>query len=660
LIMKAITTILLLILTLSAQTQVIRYVRVDGTGDGSSWQMASGNLQNMINASAAGDEVWVGAGVYKPTAPITDPLNLGGAVVNRYSTFTMKSGVKIYGSFPATGTPNMNDRNYVTHMSIFSGEVGVENDVTDNCFHICFFPNTSDALLDGFLILGGFANGNSNNNNHITDVTYLGIEVPNFRGSAMYIHEGNNQIHNCYFADNNALREGGAVYISSGSQEFSNNTFSNNQGRSGGGAVCCAEGNHTFGFNMFAQNYCYVGFSYPFPMISASDYARGGAIYAFNADLNLEYNTFFGNVATVPNNVKNAQGGALCFISGAHNIRNCEFTSNAAMFLPTGVQVCSGGAIFIQQANSIITNCEFDENISHGEGGAIRISLGTMHEFSANRFKNNSSVGNGGAFSVSSTNLSAYNNIFDGNSSEGFGGTIHCQGSVPSNSFVNNTFYNNSTLNTQGSAGIYMDGGVHHILNNIFYENKMSNGSTTATGADVRFYNSTGSTFLNNLYQTGSTNPENGNIGYDGNNNPLFVDAENGDFSLQATSPCINAGSNTHYLSAYDQTDFLSNERVQGGIVDMGAVEFTINTSGIIHHTQTEEPLVFYPNPVKTGEKVHVQLIDNQSLQLLDLSGKVTCTFHGQIGENSILIDVPTGMYFLQSNDGKRIKIIVL
>jgi predicted outer membrane repeat protein len=395
-------------------------------------------------------------------------------------------------------------------------------------------------------------------------------------------------------------------------------------------------------------------------MVSASDYARGGAIYAFNADLNLEYNTFFGNVATVPNTVKNAQGGALCFIGGEQNLHNCTFTNNSATYLPTGVQVCSGGAIFIQEANSVIKNCEFDGNLSHGEGGAIRISLGTAHELSANRFTANTSVGNGGAISVSSTNLTAYNNIFDGNSSEGFGGSVHCQGSAPSNSFVNNTFYDNSTTNTQGSAGIYMDGGVHHILNNIFYENKMSNGSTTATGADVLFYNATGSTFLNNLYQTGSTNPNDGNIGYDGNNNPLFVDAENGVFFLQAESPCINAGSNMHYLSSYEPTDFLSNERIQGGTVDMGALEFIVNTSGINDHAKTEETLVFYPNPVKTGENMHVQLLNDQSLQLLDLSGKILGTFHCQIGENSIRIDVPAGIYVLQASDGKRTKIIIL
>jgi hypothetical protein len=94
--MKTFISISLLLIVLSGEAQVIRYVRAGGTGDGSAWQFAFGDLQNAINASASGDEIWVGAGFYKPTAQITDPLNTGGAVVDKYSTFTMKSGVKIY------------------------------------------------------------------------------------------------------------------------------------------------------------------------------------------------------------------------------------------------------------------------------------------------------------------------------------------------------------------------------------------------------------------------------------------------------------------------------------------------------------------------------------------------------------------------------------
>jgi hypothetical protein len=53
-------------------------------------------------------------------------------------------------------------------------------------------------------------------------------------------------------------------------------------------------------------------------------------------------------------------------------------------------------------------------------------------------------------------------------------------------------------------------------------------------------------------------------------NEPLFVDLANGDFHLQLTSPCVNAG-NIIYVST--PTDLDGNPRVIGGRVDMGAYE---------------------------------------------------------------------------------------
>ena len=57
--------------------------------------------------------------------------------------------------------------------------------------------------------------------------------------------------------------------------------------------------------------------------------------------------------------------------------------------------------------------------------------------------------------------------------------------------------------------------------------------------------------------------------------NPRFVDAANGDFRLLGDSPCIDMGNN-RYVSG--ETDIRGNARIQNGIVDIGAYEFTLPT----------------------------------------------------------------------------------
>ena len=91
------TVILLLLLCVVLQLQAtVLYVKQSGTGDGSSWANASADLQAMINASGADDQVWVAAGIYKPTAY---PTGCGSCGTTRNYTFHVKDGVKIYGGF---------------------------------------------------------------------------------------------------------------------------------------------------------------------------------------------------------------------------------------------------------------------------------------------------------------------------------------------------------------------------------------------------------------------------------------------------------------------------------------------------------------------------------------------------------------------------------
>lgn len=86
-------------------------------------------------------------------------------------------------------------------------------------------------------------------------------------------------------------------------------------------------------------------------------------------------------------------------------------------------------------------------------------------------------------------------------------------------------------------------------------------------------------------YTTGSSywgNDPGGNASCEQKNvfkeDPLFVDAANGDYRLQSGSPCINAG-NDEYVQTNE--DILGNIRIADGAVDLGAYEFIINPDAV-------------------------------------------------------------------------------
>lgn len=153
-----------------------------------SWANAyPGNLlQNAINESGVGDEVWVAAGVYFTTN-----------TTNRAISFNMRNGVAIYGSFSG-GETMLSQRIIVNGLtSILSGEIGNPG-IGDNSYHT--IPNTglnNSAVIDGFIIR------DANDNRAATITTGLGGGIYN-NGSG----SGNvcsPTIRNCVIVNNQAV-----------------------------------------------------------------------------------------------------------------------------------------------------------------------------------------------------------------------------------------------------------------------------------------------------------------------------------------------------------------------------------------------------------------------------------------------------------------------
>lgn len=635
--------------------QNIRYVKEDGTGNGTSWAEASSNLQAIINASEPNDEIWVAEGIYTPTTWFIDPTNFNNSP-SRLSSFTLKSGIKLYGGFPNTGNPQFGERNPSLHATSLSGEIGDPSDLSDNCYHVLFLANVSDFILDGFVITSGTANATSSPEN-FSYVSALSMNVDNFRGAGMMMHGGSGEINNCKWMTNESSYEGGACYVLSATLSFSSNTFENNAARVFGAGVF--GNNCTFNFeeNAFRNNSVRNGINYAFPMPTPNYYASGAGLAIFQSNSMLINNVFENNEAILSNNTTNANGGAVHISDGSHQIIANAFDQNSATYLPTGVQVCNGGALYIQQAEATIEQNTFSNNLSHGSGGAVYLLLGSFF-LNGNRFSNNECVGNGGAIYIGNTEATIINNIIENNSCEGRGAAIHCThfNFQDINYIVNNTIYGNTTSNTQGTSGISLSDCLAHIRNNVFYQNAV-NGSTTAMNSELLFTNASSSTFTYNLYQSGSSGS--GNIGFDANNNPFFVDASNGNYALSSNSPCINAGLNAHYFEEFGSIDYEGNTRIYGDNIDMGAIEFQSSPTAINEINNTQAELKIFPNPVASNEAIHITSLAEQTIRIIDCNGKVCVEKNLKQGTFRIVEDLNPGLYLIVSSQGTMAKLVI-
>jgi hypothetical protein len=138
---------------------------------------------------------------------------------------------------------------------------------------------------------------------------------------------------------------------------------------------------------------------------------------------------------------------------------------------------------------------------------------------------------------------------------------------------VNNTFAGNNS--PQGS-GVFIEGfdAQTALFNNIIIA---SAGQVAAYCGN--FTSSTPSFKFNDVFSEGGQayggictdqTGNDGNISAD----PLFIDPSTGDYHLQASSPCIDAGDNT--APELPEKDLDGNDRIINGTVDIGVYEFVI------------------------------------------------------------------------------------
>ncbi|MDR0540771.1 MAG: right-handed parallel beta-helix repeat-containing protein, partial [Dysgonamonadaceae bacterium] len=229
-------TLFLLLATFTTDAAT-RYVTVSGAGmkNGSNWQNAApgDSLQATVNKSAAGDEIWVAAGTYKPNHTAAGwtaaaPTGVNANPNDRSNAFVLKSEVKVYGGFSGTETA-LSQRNIAANPTILSGYIGTSGTATDNCNHTVIVVNVANGtLLDGFTVQDGYAASG-------TAVTVSGKSVATVYGGGIYIDGGSPHFENITVVNNHATTYAGGVFASNTNAQFYNSKIQANTSANGAG-----------------------------------------------------------------------------------------------------------------------------------------------------------------------------------------------------------------------------------------------------------------------------------------------------------------------------------------------------------------------------------------------------------------------------------------
>ena len=268
------------------------------------------------------------------------------------------------------------------------------------------------------------------------------------------------------------------------------------------------------------------------------------------------------------------------------SVRNCSFHNNSA--------VGKGGAFYCaNRADVEIFNCVFRDNYALN-GGAIGINHACSVHVENCEIRNNNETRNGGAVYIESNDNSQFVNCIIADNSAEFGGAgyIHFYSDTR---FYNCTISNN-TASERGSAFYIFEFAKPRFTNTIIWNNK------APKGTQVWIYDPDSRPDFHFCVV------EDGRRGIEGNGyarkfdtvsveDPLFTDMSKGDYSLSAKSPCINAGTLVVEEGwEFPLKDIAGNKRINQGIVDIGALEYTgmvSVTNRLMYNTENHQKFTY-------------------------------------------------------------------
>ncbi|MHC4144812.1 MAG: M56 family metallopeptidase, partial [Planctomycetota bacterium] len=255
------------------------------------------------------------------------------------------------------------------------------------------------------------------------------------------------------------------------------------------------------------------------------------------------------------------EGGGMLNNWGSPTVTNCTFRGNSG-------EHCGG--MFNRNCTSLVTDCTFTGNSTQLDGGGMNNDSNGNPIVTNCTFTGNSAKDGGGMFNFPDSSPTLTNCVFNENSANDRGGGIYNW--VNSNPTIVNCIFSGNSA-TEGGAIYIVTNSSSTITNCILW------GNTATSGPQLALYENSSVAIDYCDLQGGLTridvDPSSFVTWGPGNTDadPLFVDAANADYHLQAGSPCIDAGDNSAIPQSVVE-DIDGNPRIINGIVDMGAYEY--------------------------------------------------------------------------------------
>lgn len=344
-------------------------------------------------------------------------------------------------------------------------------------------------------------------------------------------------------------------------------------------------------------------------------------------------------------------GGGLALLTSNAVVSNCVFANNDA----TGNDNGMGGAIYAFSTEaSIFTDCVFTGNHAYGEGGAIKLSADNYSEFTNCQFIENDCLYGGGAISGYMIAGTVFDHCLfaDNYTMYSGGGAIHTLGMGNTLFLINSTISGNSAVTADG-GGVFLAYGTGYFVNTIVYDNPgmYSDDVYLSMAGYAEAY------YCDLNMACGATGTNNFHI------NPQFVDPDNLDFNLLATSACIDTGIDFFVLSG-DTLVNMTPDQYFGSAPDVGVFEYYDGSGVEGEGTLPQGELILNqnsPNPFSSSTTISYELYQNScvSLKVYDLSGREVRTLtDGEEtsglksviwnGRNNTSENVPPGAYIIR------------